>query len=179
MPKATADDADLLLRLYELRRDPELRRARKWFLAEFEPRGWGELKTRYLTHSDEDRWFRQTISYWEMVGSLVNRGLVERELFFDHTGEDIVTWQKCAPWIEEARSDIRPTYLYQFERMVAEHEAYRARINSAFLAEREGRALAAEFAALPDRTGPRARQIRERLRALGRPVAAPATRKRG
>uniref|UniRef100_A0A832HYM4 Uncharacterized protein n=1 Tax=Eiseniibacteriota bacterium TaxID=2212470 RepID=A0A832HYM4_UNCEI len=136
MRKPTDDDAELLLRLYEIRRDPELRRARKWFLAEFEPTGWSDIKARYLSHSDEDRWFRQTISYWEMVAAIVNRGLLHPELFFDHTGEDIVTWKKCLPWIEDARKDIRPTYLYQFERMVADHEAYRARINAAFLARR-------------------------------------------
>ncbi len=133
MPKPTAADADLLLRLYEIRRDPELRTARKWFLTDFRPSGWSDIKSRYLSHSDEDRWFRMTISYWEMVGTLVNRGAIHRELFFDHTGEDIVTWERCKPWIAEARADIRPTYLYQFERLVTEHQAFRARANQEFL----------------------------------------------
>lgn len=133
MPKPTPADAELLLRLYEIRRDPELRHARKWFLTDFKPGGWAEIKSRYLSHSDEDRWFRMTVSYWEMVGTLVNRGALHRELFFDHTGEDIVTWERCRTWIADARADIRPTYLYQFERMVAEHLAYRARANEEFL----------------------------------------------
>lgn len=136
MPKPTQADAQLLLQLYEMRREPELRRARKWFLTEFRAQSWGEIKERYLTHTDEDRWFRQTISYWEMVGSLVNRGVLNAELFFDHTGEDIVTWERVKPWIEEARADIRPTYLYQFERMVEAHQSYRAKINAEFVAER-------------------------------------------
>ncbi len=135
MPKPTTADAQLLLQLYEMRREPELRRARKWFLTEFRAQTWSEIKERYLTHTDEDRWFRQTISYWEMVGSLVNRGVLNAELFFDHTGEDIVTWERVKPWISEARADIRPTYLYQFERMVEAHQAFRARINAEFVAE--------------------------------------------
>ena len=40
-----------------------------------------------------------TTSYWEMVATLVNRGVLHAELFFDHTGEDIVTWERCKPWI--------------------------------------------------------------------------------
>jgi hypothetical protein len=139
MRKPTPADAELLLRLYELRRESELRRARKWFLAEFQPTGWGEISARYLSHSDEDRWFRMTISYWEMVATLVNRGLLHAELFFDHTGEDIVTWKKCEPWIAGVRAAVRPAYLFQFERLVRAHEAYRARLNTAFLAAR-GRA---------------------------------------
>ncbi len=128
MRKPVHADAELLLRLYEIRRDPELRQARKWFLTEFKPAGWADIKSRYLSHSDEDRWFRMTTSYWEMVGTLVNRGVLQSELFFDHTGEDIVTWERCKAWIAEARADIRPTYLYQFERLVADHLAFRKRV---------------------------------------------------
>ena len=127
MRKPTHADAQLLLHLYEIRRDPELRQARAWFLTEFKPSGWAEIKSRYLTHADEDRHFRMTVSYWEMVGTLVNRGLLHPELFFDHTGEDIVTWDRCKPWIADARADLRPTYLHQFEAMVQAHAASRAK----------------------------------------------------
>ena len=132
MRKPTPADEDLLLRLYEMRREPELRRARQWFLTDFKPTGWMEIKLRYLSHSDEDRRFRMTTSYWEMVGTLLNRGVLHPELFFDHTGEDIVTWERCKGWIEEARADIRPTSLYQFERLVIAHQAFRTRTIAAF-----------------------------------------------
>ncbi len=125
--KPSHADAQLLLQLYEMRREPELRRARQWFLTEFKAASWSEIQARYLSHSVEDRWFRMTISYWEMVGTLVNRGVLHDELFFDHTGEDVVTWARCEPWIAGARESIRATYLYQFERMVREHQAFRAR----------------------------------------------------
>ena len=134
MRKPTHADAELLLHLYDIRREPELRRARQWFLTDFKPSGWMEIKLRYLTHTDEDRHFRMTTSYWEMVGGLVNRDVLHPDLFFDHTGEDIVTWERCKPWIAEARADIRPTYLYQFQRMVEAHQAFRARTIAAFTA---------------------------------------------
>jgi len=134
MRKPTHADAELLLRLYEIRRDPELRQARKWFLTEFKPAGWQDIKSRYLSHGDEDRWFRMTVSYWEMVGTLVNRGVLNSDLFFDHTGEDVVTFERCRAWLADARADIRPTYLYQFERMVNDHLSFRKRTTEAWLA---------------------------------------------
>ncbi len=105
--KPTHADADLLLRLYEIRRDPELRKARAWFLTKFRAKSWEEIGAKYLSHTDEDRWFRMTISYWEMVGTMVNRGVLHDELFFDHTGEDVVTWERCKPWIAGARAAMR------------------------------------------------------------------------
>ena len=135
MRKATHADAELLLHLYEIRREPELRKARAWFLTEFKATSWSEIHARYLSHDEADRWFRMTLAYWEMVATLVNRGVLHSELFFDHTGEDIVTWERCKPWIAEARASIRPTYFYQFERMVADHQAFRARSIAAFTAE--------------------------------------------
>ena len=130
MARPTQADAELLLHLYEVRREPELRKARRWFLTEFKPASYDEIKQRYLSHSDEDRWFRMTISYWEMVATIVNRGALNAELFFDHTGEDIVTWNRCTSWLQEARADIRPSYLFQFERLVAAHQDHRARVNA-------------------------------------------------
>jgi hypothetical protein len=129
--KPTHADAELLLRLYEIRRDPELRRARQWFLKDFNAQGWDEIQARYLSHVDEDRWFRMTISYWEMVATMVNRGVLHAELFFDHTGEDVVAWEKCKGWIEAARASIRPSYLRNWEKLVSDHQAYRAKLHAA------------------------------------------------
>ncbi len=143
MRKPTPADAEVLLRLYEIRREPELRRARAWFLSEFKPAGWAEIKSRWLGHSEEDRHVRMTVSYWEMVGTLVNRGVVHPDLFFDHTGEDIVTWDRVKPWIADARADLRPNFLYQFEAMVTAHAAHRARSIAAYQAARARPAAAA------------------------------------
>ena len=134
MPKPTHGDAELLLHLYEMRREPELRRARKWMMSEFKPTTWADIKSRYLSNVDEDRWFRMTTSYWEMLATMVNRGVLHAELFFDHTGEDIVTWERIKTLVPDARADIRPTYLFQFEKLVADHQAYRKKSIAAFQA---------------------------------------------
>ena len=142
MRKPTHADAQLLLHLYEIRRDPELRQARAWFLSEFKPASWAEIKSRWLSHGDEDRHFRMTVSYWEMVGTLVNRGVLHAELFFDHTGEDIVTWDRCKSLIADARADMRPNYLHQFETMVQAHAASRAKGIAAYQAAQQRKAAA-------------------------------------
>ncbi len=133
MRKPSHADAELLLHLYEIRRDPELRRARTWLISEFKATTWADIKSRYLSSVEEDRWFRMATSYWEMVGTLVNRGVLHDELFFDHTGEDVVSWERIKGVIPDARADIRPTYLMQFEKMVHAHQAYRKRTNEAAL----------------------------------------------
>jgi hypothetical protein len=142
MRKPTPADAELLMRLYEIRREPELRRARQWFLKEFKPVEWSQIKPGYLSFSDEDRWFRMTISYWEMVGAMVNREILHPELFFDHTGEDIPTWDRCKAFIAGVRADIRPSYLIQIERMVTAHLEYRKKVNAAVIAEAQRPATA-------------------------------------
>src|SRR5262245_2808666 len=127
MSKPTHADAELLLHLYEIRREPELRRARIWMMSEFKPTTWADIKSRYLSNVDDDRWFRMTTSYWEMLATMVNRGALHAELFFDSTGEDIVTWDRVKSLVPDARADIRPTYLFQLEKLVEAHQAYRKR----------------------------------------------------
>jgi hypothetical protein len=167
MRKPTHADAELLLHLYEIRREPELREARKWFLTEFKATGWAEIKARWLSHADEDRRVRMTISYWELVGTLVNRGVLHPELFFDHTGEDIVSWDRCKPWIAEARADLRPNYLHQFETMVRAHLAFRARSIAAYQATQERAAAAQQRASGPQSAARQPRALAARARGRG------------
>ena len=125
MSKPTPQDADLILRLYELRRDPEMRRARSFMISEFNAATWEEIRPHYLTGNELDRHFRMATSYWEMVAAFVNRGLIDEDLFFDTHGEDIVVWNKVKGLVQEARKHIRPTWLWNLERMARRHLAWR------------------------------------------------------
>ena len=175
MPKPTHADAELLLHLYEMRREPELRRARKWMMSEFKATTWADIKSRYLSNVDDDRWFRMTTSYWEMLATMVNRGVLHAELFFDHTGEDIPTWDRCKAFIAGVRADIRPSYLIQFERMVTAHLEYRKKVNAAVIAEAQRPATASTdgkrarlSAAAKGAAAPRSARSAEPERASGR-----------
>src|SRR5262245_4196701 len=143
MRKPTHADAELLLHLYEMRREPELRQARAWFLSEFKPTTWADIKSRWLTHGEEDRHFRMTVSYWELVGTLATRCVHHPAPFSDPTGEDIVTWNRFKALVADARADIRPNYPHQFETLVATHEAHRAKGIAAYQAARQRKAAAA------------------------------------
>ena len=125
MSKSRFEDAELLLRLYELRREPELRRARAYMISEFNAASWDDLRPHYLTGDEIDRHFRMVCSYWDMVAVFVNRGLIDEDLFFDATGEDLVVWKKIAELVPGARAHIRPTYLWNLERMAKRHLAWR------------------------------------------------------
>ena len=127
MPRPTAKDAELILRLFEMRRDPEMRRARAFMISEFAATTWDEVRRHYLTGSDVDRHFRMVATYWDMVAAFVNRGILNEELFFDTHGEDLVIWNKIAPLIADARKQVRPTYLWNLERMARRHQAWRER----------------------------------------------------
>ncbi|HET9952606.1 MAG TPA: hypothetical protein VFS09_12510 [Candidatus Eisenbacteria bacterium] len=125
MSKPTTADAELLLHLYEIRRDPELRKARQWLLSEFKATTWDEIAAIYLDGSEADRWYRMATSYWEMVAAMVNRGVLNEELYFDSTGEHIVVWNKVKMIVPGAREKVRPTYLWNLEQMARRHLAWR------------------------------------------------------
>lgn len=127
MPKAKSQDAELILKLYELRRDPELRRARSFLLSEFQVSDWEEIRAQWMTGSDTDRYMRMATSYWEMVAAFVNRGLVDEDLFFDTHGEALVVWNRVKAIVPAARKQIRPTWLWNLERLARRQEQWRER----------------------------------------------------
>lgn len=87
-------DAELLLRLYELRREAKLRQARAWFTQEFQAKSMEEFAAQCPPGSEHNTFFRMTVSYWEMAASIVNHGLIKEELFFENSGEFWITWDK-------------------------------------------------------------------------------------
>ena len=92
---ATAADAELILRLYELRREEALRNARRFMVFDFNPKTLEELRavSRDVKSEHNPAW-RQTLSYWEMAASLVLRGTLNADLFLDSNGEGILLYAK-------------------------------------------------------------------------------------
>lgn len=128
MRKPNQEDARLLLKLYELRREPELRKARAWYLSQFVPTRWEKLKASFGTGTDEDRYLRMVTTYWDMVAALVNNGALHEELFFQTNGEDIYVWQRSEQWVIGRRLEMRaPFYLWNLETLARRHLAYRER----------------------------------------------------
>lgn len=123
MSKSSVEQAELMLRLYEMRREPEMRRARQYVMHEFKPTTWAEVN--YLSGDDGDRWFRMVTSYWEMVASMVNRGFLDEDLFFDTQGEGLFVWLRVKEVVPEGRKHLRPTWLWNLEQMAIRQQAWR------------------------------------------------------
>jgi hypothetical protein len=120
-------DAELLLRLYDLRREEKLRQAREWFAREFRAESWEDSLERYPRGSQENAFFRMVTSYWEMAASIVNRGLIQEEFFFENTGEFWIVWQKIkhlAPAVRQAYQN--PYYWKNLETACAKFEKWMA-----------------------------------------------------
>ena len=94
MSTITYDEVNLMLRLYDMRREARLRQARSWFLDHFHPMSPDEMTEKYAPGTDEYNNIRMVISYWDMVASIVNRGLINDELFFESNGEMWVVWDR-------------------------------------------------------------------------------------
>ncbi len=87
---ANAADAELLLKLYDLRREKTLREARTFVIFEFQPQNLEELDR----VARANPFWRQAVTYWEMAASLVLRGALDADLFFDSNGEGISIYAK-------------------------------------------------------------------------------------
>ncbi|MGH9355884.1 MAG: DUF4760 domain-containing protein [Terriglobia bacterium] len=96
-------DAEILLRLYDLRREEKLRAAREWFMRELQVESPDDLMKRYPAGTQENAYFRMVTSYWDMAASLLNRGLINDELFFENTGELWAVWEKVKRIVPQMR----------------------------------------------------------------------------
>jgi hypothetical protein len=131
MPKKpTAADAQLILQLYDLRRESEMRKARSWIAADFHPKNAGDvLALANAFGSQENAWFRQVLGYWDMAASLVLRGALNPELFFDNAGEMFFIYAKLRPFVKELRESLKsPELLLRIEKVVTASKAGRDRL---------------------------------------------------
>jgi hypothetical protein len=117
MAQSTYDDANLILRLYELRREDKMRAARNWFVANFRCKNMAEMSELCPPGTEANAYFRQVASYWDMAGSFVNNGVLNADLFFVNTREILLVWERVKPVIAEMRAAFKdPTYLGNLER---------------------------------------------------------------
>lgn len=96
--------ADLILRLYELRRDPEMRLARQWFSRDFRPGSARHILELLLSGERASASYRMVTSYWDMVAAMVLRGAIDADLFRDTNGEYLGFFSIVEPHLEEFRA---------------------------------------------------------------------------
>lgn len=112
MSQITYEEVNLMLRLYDLRREPKLREARAWFVENFQAVTPDEIMQKYPQGTPENTYIRMVISYWEMVASIVNRGLINDEMFFESNGEIWVVWDRMRTIVPVWRAAFKNPYLF-------------------------------------------------------------------
>src|SRR5215472_6498297 len=100
---ATPADAELILKLYDLRREAKMREARNW-IANFNPTSFEDFaKTIFVFGSQDNAFFRQVTGYWDMAAALVINGAIDKKLFFDTQGELWFVYTKLKPFLAQFR----------------------------------------------------------------------------
>src|SRR5215472_16298353 len=125
MAKAKAQDAQLILQLYDLRREPVMRAARKYCVSELWPQNYEEFKAVVTGYGTEaNACFRQVLTFWNMVASMVLQGAVNEDLFFAANGEPYFLWAKFGQYIPQSRNDhIDREFLVHLEKLASRPKA--------------------------------------------------------
>lgn len=119
--KPTAADAELILKLYDLRREAELRKARSWWMGFWPEKADDVTKIATALGTQENAWFRQVGGYWEMAAALVLHRTLNRELFLEpsFSGEMFFLFAKIYPFLEELRERLHsPTAFANVEQLI-------------------------------------------------------------
>lgn len=122
----TPADAELILKLYDLRREAEIRKARNWWLTQFWPESVEEIiKIAQALGTQENNWLRQVGGYWEMAASLALHGAVNRDLFLEpsFSGEMFFLFAKVHPFLNDLREKMQsPTLFRNVETLINSSE---------------------------------------------------------
>jgi hypothetical protein len=110
------DEAGLILKLYDLRREETMRKARDWYFRDFNPQSIADVnQAMFSEHSGH---LRMVVSYWEMAAALVNDGVIGLELFNNTNSEHIGVFSKIEPLLGEIRSAYAPQFATNFEKLI-------------------------------------------------------------
>lgn len=128
MAKGTPDyhDADLVLRVYEMRREAVMRASRDAFNGKFWPASYDDVKAVATAGHELNAAYRQLGTYWEMVYGLVRHGIVHEDYFLETNGEGMFLWAKLEPYISQLRTDYNPNLLRNTEWVAKETERGRS-----------------------------------------------------
>jgi hypothetical protein len=125
---ASAADAELVLRLYELRQEETLRKARRFLVFDFNPKTVEDLRVVSRdTKSENNPSWRQAISYWEMAASLVLRGALDADLFLDSSVEGILLYAKFHHFHAETEKQSGNPFMGRTAELIAKYPAATAR----------------------------------------------------
>ena len=107
--------AELIMKLYDLRREEVMRQARNWFFT-FNPESVEDVMN--AARGEHSAYYRMVTSYWEMACSFVNHGAIDEEMFNDANQEHLLVFSKIQPILEQLRATGSPAYMRHLEKVV-------------------------------------------------------------
>jgi hypothetical protein len=110
------ESSQLNLKLFDMRREPELRAARAWFILEFHPETADEFFAALM--SDRNSWMRMVMGYWDMAASMVTHDAIDRDMFLAAHTEILGAYAKVQPFIAAFRARQGSHVLAHVERVV-------------------------------------------------------------
>jgi hypothetical protein len=117
---ATYDDVNLILRLYEMRREDKMRLARQWFAKDCKVRSMEDLTKVAPVGEEANAYFRMVTTYWEMVASFITSGVLNEELFCQSGLELLFCWERVRDVVPSLRETFKnPNYLKNLETVAA------------------------------------------------------------
>jgi len=121
------EQVNLMLRLFELRREEKLRKARAWYTGEYNPPATAEeWMAKYPPGSEENAYIRMVISYWDMCSAIFNKGLLDPDLYHSASGEAWLIWEKLKAIAPVWRTAFgNPKIFSELETYVAKLDAWR------------------------------------------------------
>ena len=127
---ASAKDAELILKLYNLRREAVIRKARDFLITQFWPQSYDDFKPLVASFgSEQNAWLRQVWTYWDMACTMVLTGVINEELFFDTCAEPYFLYAKFKPFIEQTRKDFNnPDFMVHIEALANKTPRARERV---------------------------------------------------
>jgi hypothetical protein len=110
------EEASLILKLYELRREDTMRKARNWYFREFDPQSFTDFTNALF--SEQSGYLRMVVTYWDMAAALVKNGAISLEMFTDSNGEHIGVFAKIEPLLPEIRAAHAPQFAVNLEKLI-------------------------------------------------------------
>ena len=113
------NDVMAILKLYELRRNKRMRRARRWYFTEFAPESAMDIIALYREGERASANFRMVVSYWDMAASFVLNGAIDEKTFLDANSEHLFVYAKIAEFLPEIREVFKePDFFINLENLV-------------------------------------------------------------
>lgn len=118
---ASSSDADIILKLYELRTEPTMRAARK-FVSDLNPASFEELAALQRDFGSENNgYWRQVLSYWEMAAAFILHDALDAELFLDTNNENFFYYAKFTPFLEAWHKSFGQPFMRNTAKLIESH----------------------------------------------------------